>query len=38
MYLLAGLDLIKKMRKEMVPIFGETYLEYVYHCNAQNPT
>lgn len=33
-----GPYLVKKFRADLARIFGDTFLNYVYHSNAQDPT
>ena len=36
--LLLGPDIIKRVRGDLSRTFGDPFLNYVYHCNAQKPT
>ena len=33
-----GPDLVKRMRPDLLKTFGDSFMNYVYHCNAQKPT
>lgn len=33
-----GPDIIKRFRKDLSRTFGDDFLNYIYHCNAQKPT
>ena len=37
-FIILGPDLVKRMRKDLARTFGAEFLDYVYHCNARNPT
>lgn len=33
-----GPDLVKRMRPDLSRTFGDSFMNYVYHCNTQKPT